>query len=138
MEKSLQMHDWKRYENSHLFSVKWVKILKFLPKPTAWEWYGFPQNISMLWELGHSQTLGIAWVFINSKSVSRAELGVVSIFPYLFCNMGISSSQRLGIVWISASHEIFKKPLTLEYLCFLIFFLYYVKSLFPCSGNCMC
>ena len=41
----------------------------FLQKPTACEWYGFPQNISMLQEFLHSQTAGIAWVFINSKSV---------------------------------------------------------------------
>ena len=35
---------------------------------TAWEWYGFPDNISIIWELVHFQTLGIAWVLINSKS----------------------------------------------------------------------
>ena len=35
---------------------------------TAWEWYGFPDNIFIIWELVHFQTLGIAWVLINSKS----------------------------------------------------------------------
>ena len=37
----------------------------FPQKTTTWKWYGFPQNISRLWEFVDSQTLR---VFINSKS----------------------------------------------------------------------
>ena len=51
--------------------------------------------------------------------------------------MGIHSSHSLGTAWISASREIFKKPLTFECLCFPIFIPYYGNSLSPCFGNCM-
>ena len=51
--------------------------------------------------------------------------------------MGIHFSHILGIVWISASPKIFEKPITLECLCFPIFFSYYGNSLFPYFGNCM-
>ena len=44
------------------------------------------------------------------------NLGNVSVFSYFFRNMEIHSSHGLGIVWISASHEIFKKFLSLECL----------------------
>ena len=45
------------------------KALTFFQKPTAWEQYGFPQNIPMIWEFVHSQTTAIALAFIKSKSV---------------------------------------------------------------------
>ena len=38
------------------------------------------------------------------------------VFPYFSLTMGIHFSHILGILWISASPKIFKKPITLE--CF--------------------
>ena len=51
--------------------------------------------------------------------------------------MEIHFSQVLGIVWISALSEIFKKPINLKCLCFFMFFPYNGNPLFPCFGNCM-
>ena len=45
----------------------------FPQKLTAWEWYGFPQAISLFWEFVHSQILRIAWIFTNSNLWGRAE-----------------------------------------------------------------
>ena len=108
----------------------------------VWELVGFPnnflQNISMLWEFVHSQTLEIAQFPINLKSVKKSRSWELSCaFPHLFCNMGIHSSYASVIAWKSASRNILKKPLTLKCLCFPIFFPYCVNSLFPCFGNCM-
>ena len=36
------------------------------------------------------------------------------------------------MVWINASHEIFKRPIALECLCFPIPFPYYENSVSPC------
>ena len=116
-EKSLQIHEWERYGYSHLFSMSWEK---FLQKPTAWE-YGFPQNISKLWEFVHSQTLGIAWVFSNSKSVRKRKTWELPVFSHT-CSVIWEFTHGLGIVWISASCEICKKSRTLKCLCFLILF----------------
>ena len=51
--------------------------------------------------------------------------------------MGIHFSLVLGIVWISASYEIFKKPINLKCLCFPILFPYNGNPLLPCFGNSM-
>ena len=51
--------------------------------------------------------------------------------------MGINFSHILGIVWINASHEIWKKPIALECLCFPICFPFYENSVFPCYRNYM-
>ena len=51
--------------------------------------------------------------------------------------MKIHFSNLLGTAWVSVSSKIFQKPLTLECLCFPIFFPYYGNSLFPYFGNCM-
>ena len=83
-------------------------IPKFLQKPTDWEWYGLPQNISMFWEFVHSQTLGIKWVFINSKSARYSRTGELPVFSYT-CSIIWEFTYGLGIVWISASREICKK-----------------------------
>ena len=58
-------------------------------------------------------------------------------FPYFFRIMGIHFFHVLGIVQISASSKIFKKPINLKCLCFPILFPYYGNTLFPCVGNCM-
>ena len=39
-------------------------IPNFLKRPQPRNDTGFPQNVSMLWEFGHSQTLGIVWVWL--------------------------------------------------------------------------
>ena len=51
------------------------------------------------------------------------KLGMVCVFPCLLYTMGIHSSHRLGMAWISASREICKKHITFECLCFFILFL---------------
>ena len=61
--------------------------------------------------------------------------GIFVFFPYVYRIMEIHFSQGLGIVWISASSEIFKKPINFKCLCFPILFLYNGNSLFPCFGN---
>ena len=58
-------------------------------------------------------------------------------FPYFSRIMRITFSHVLGVVWISASSKIFKKPINLKCLCFPILFPYYGNPLFPCVGNCM-
>ena len=57
--------------------------------------------------------------------------------PYFSRIMGIHFSHVLGIVWISASSKIFKKPINLKCLCFPILFPYNGNPLFPYFGNCM-
>ena len=49
--------------------------------------------------------------------------------------MGIHSSHRLGTVWISATCETCKKPIPLEFLCFLLILPYYGNSIFQCFWN---
>ena len=58
-------------------------------------------------------------------------------FTYFSRIMRIHVSHVLGIIWISASLEIFKKPINLKCLCFPTLFLYYGNPLFVCFGNCM-
>ena len=57
---------------------------KFPQQPTAWEWYGFPQNISVLWKLVYSQALGIAWVPTNSKSVRLSRTWELPVLSHTF------------------------------------------------------
>ena len=63
--------------------------------------------------------------------------GMFDFFPYFSHIMGIHFSHVLGVVWISASSEIFKKPINLKYFCFPILFLYQDNPLFPHFGNCL-
>ena len=58
-------------------------------------------------------------------------------FPYFPRIMGIHYFHVLEIIWISASPEIFKKPINLKCLCFPILFPYYANPLFLCVGDCM-
>ena len=44
----------------------------------------FSQNISILWELVHSQTSGIPWVLVNSKSTRERRLWEISVFSLTF------------------------------------------------------
>ena len=65
------------------------------------------------------------------------NFGMFVFFPYFSRIMRIHFSHVLGIVWISASSKIFKKPINLKCLCFPILFPYYRIPLFQCVGNCM-
>ena len=58
-------------------------------------------------------------------------------FPCFSRIMRIHFSHVLGIVWISASSKIFRKPINLKCLCFPILSPCYGNPLFPCVGNCM-
>ena len=59
----------------------------------------------------------------------------IFVFPPNFSRiMGIHISHVLGIVWISASSEIFKKPMNLKCFCFSILFPYNGNALFPYIG----
>ena len=65
------------------------------------------------------------------------NLGIVCDFPYQSHNVRVFSFCGLGIVWVSASHEIFKNLIILECFFFLILFPHYGNSLIPYFGNCM-
>ena len=58
-EKSFQAQSGKDLGIPIYFPRNKKKVLNVLQKPTVWERYGFPQNISMLQEFVHSQTSGI-------------------------------------------------------------------------------
>ena len=58
-------------------------------------------------------------------------------FPYFSRIMRINFSHVLGIVWISALYEIFKKPINLKCFCFPILFSHNGNPLFPYFGNCI-
>ena len=81
--------------------------------PIFWELYGFLLHLKYL-----------------------RNFGMFAFFLYFSGIMGIHCSYVLGIVWISASSKIFKKPIKSKCLCFPILFPYYGMLLF-CVGNCM-
>ena len=92
---------------------------------------------SLLWE----STFPIFWelygFLLHPKFLRNPLLWSACFFPYFSLIIGIHLSHVLGIVWISASSKIFKKPINLKCLCFPILFPYYGNPLFPCVGNCM-
>ena len=61
--------------------------------------------------------------------------GMFVFFPYFSHIMGIHFPHVLGVVWISASSEIFKKAINLKCFCFPILFPYQDNPLFPYFGN---
>ena len=65
------------------------------------------------------------------------EYGKSLCFPILFLYYVNWLFHILGIVWISPSPKIFKKPINLKCLCFPILFPYYGNPLFLCFWNCM-
>ena len=76
--------------------------------------------------------------FCFTQNISETQhFGMFAFFPYFSRIMGIHFSHVLGIVWISASSEIFKKTINLKCLCFPILFPYNGNPVFPCFGNCM-
>ena len=74
---------------------------------------------------------------LHTKYLKNTKLWNVCVFPYISCTMENHFSHVSGMVWISASPEIFKKPINLKCLCFPVLFPYYGNPLFPCFGNCM-
>ena len=76
---------------SPIFPLQWEFTF-----PIFWEWYGF---------------------LLHPKYFRNQHFGKFAFFPYFFRNMGIHFSHVLGIVWISASSKIFKKPINLKRLC---------------------
>ena len=109
----------------------------FPQKPTAWQWCGVPQNISILWKFVHSKH----WEFHGFSSTlnlrGREEHGESLCYPILFPYYVNLLFHILGTAWISASPEIVKKPINLKSLCFPVLFPYYGNPLSPCFWNCM-
>ena len=106
-----ETHNFRMFVFSHTF-------------PKLWE-FTFP----MFWEL-----LGF---LLQLKNIRNPLVCNVSIFPYFSFTMGIYISHIFGIIWINSSHEIWKSPIALEFLCFFICFPYYENSVFPCFWICM-
>ena len=61
----------------------------------------------------------------------------VCFFVYFFRIMEIHFPNAMGIARIYASSKMFRKCINLKCMCFLILFLFYGNSLFPCVVNCM-
>ena len=97
----------------------------------------FLQNISMLWEFVHSETLGVAQFSINSKSVRKGRCWELSCAFHICSVIWEFTHPMLRELYGSLLHEIFKKLIILECFCFSIFFPYCGNSLFPCFGSCM-
>ena len=71
--------------------------------------------------------------FCLTRNILETHKFEMMVFSHTFSRtMEIHFSHVLEIVWISASPEIFEKPVTLECLYFPILFSYYGNSLFPC------
>ena len=96
---------------SQLFPLQWEFTF-----PIFWELYGF---------------------LLHPKYLRNPLLWNVYFFPYFSRIVGIHFSQTLGIVWISASSEIFKKSINLKCFCFPILFPYHENPHSPCVGNCV-
>ena len=111
-QKILETINFEMCVSSHILSWLWEFTF-----PIFWELYGFQ---------------------LHPKHLRNPLLwNVCFFFPYFSRFMGIHFSHVLGIVWVSASSKIFKKPINLKCLCFPILFPYYGNTLFPCVGNCM-
>ena len=125
-------HPWvgKIWVFPSVFHKLGKKIRKFIQKPTAWN----KHTIWLSTEYFHVRGIYTFPGIGDCKSfyqlhICKVEqnLGIICVFPYLFRKMRIDSSQLLGnvlkIVGINTSHEIYKKPIALECLCFLCVFL---------------
>ena len=106
-----------------------------IPETLNFEMFVFSHIFSLLWEF----TFPIFWElygFLLHPKYLR-NFGMFVFFPYFSRIMRIHFSHVLGIVWISASSKILKKPINLKCLCFPILFPYYGNPLFPCVWNCI-
>ena len=97
----------------------------------------FSHIFPLLWEFTFSIFWDLYGFLLHTKQLRNPLLWNVFFSPYYSRIMEIHFSQVLGIVWISASSKIFKKPINLKCLCFSILFPYNGNPLFPCFGNCM-
>ena len=89
----------------------------------------------ILWELTFSMFLEVYGFLLHAKYLRSPYLWNVCVFPNFFRTMDDFFLHILGIVWISKSCEIYKKPLHLEYLYFPIRFPYYGNTFSPCFGD---
>ena len=80
-KKSFPIHEWERFPS--MFHELRKKYSHISSKPTAWEWYGFPQNISMPWEFVHSLKMGLHEFSLTQHLWGRAEPGNCLCFPIL-------------------------------------------------------
>ena len=121
---------------SHVLGTRWISAsyekfkkplnLKCLSFPNF-----FPYNGNSLFPY-----FGNCMDFCFTQNIWET-LEFLLFFSYFSRIMGIHFSRVLGIVWISASSKIFKKPINLKYLCFPILFPYYGNRLSQCVGSCM-
>ena len=87
----------------------------------TWELSVFSHTFSAIWEFAHRVVWELHGFLLHKKYLRTHNFGMFVFSPYFFHTMGIHSSHALEIAWISALHEIFKKPL--PYLpWFAIFF----------------
>ena len=123
---------------SHLLGTAWVSVSsKIFQKPLTLEFLCFPiifpyYGNSLFPYFGHCMDF-----CFTQNSWETHYFGMFVFFPYFSRITGIHFSHVLGIVWISALSELFKKPINLKCFCFPILFPYNGNSLFPCFGNCM-
>ena len=117
------------FHSIHVLGIVWVFPNNF--------YSGFPQRNSIVWELSHSQSLVIAWVPINSKSVRQSRTQKLSVFSHT-CFLIWEFTHP--VVWICMDFcftSSIQEPIILKCLFFPKFFLSYGNSLSPCFGNCM-
>ena len=122
--------------HSRTLGIAWVLInSKSARQRRTWEIFVFSHTFPVLSKF----TFPIFWELhgfqLHPKNPVTSECFV--FFPCSCRLMGFHFSHILGILWISASPETFKKPINFKCLCFPILFLYYENSLFPCFENCM-
>ena len=73
----------------------------------------------------------------HAKYIRNPYLRNICVFPYFSRTMGIHFSNVLEILWIFASHKIFKELIIFQSLCFPILFPYYENSPLYYFGNYM-
>ena len=123
---------------SNLLGTAWVSVSsKIFQKPLTLECLCFPiffpyYGNSLFPYFGNCMDFCFT---LNSWETHYFRMFV--LFPYFSRITGIHFSHVLGIVWISASSELFKKPINLKCLCFPILFPYNGNPLFSCFANCM-
>ena len=110
-------------------------IKRKISKTLLFEMFVFSHIFPFLWEFNFPVFWELYGFLLQPKYLRN--FGMFVFFPYFFRIMRIRFSHVLGIVWISASFRIFKKPINLKCFSFPILFPYYGNSLFPCVGNCM-
>ena len=122
---------------SHVLGTRWISAsyekfkkplnLKCLSFPNF-----FPYNGNSLFPY-----FGNCMDFCFTQNIWETHYFGMFVFSHTFPVLWeFTFSHVLRIAWISASSEIFKKPINLKCLCFPIPFPHYGNSLFPWVGNC--